>query len=143
MINSAAVVASLVFVGVQLHRNTKSTRASSHHAVTEALNRVNFMWARDGGAAEIWLTGMSDRASLTPENRWRFDSMVRAYLHVYETMHVQVSLGAGDPGILAAEADGIRSIFSSASVQDWWTENPFGFSPEFRSHVSAVIQGNV
>jgi hypothetical protein len=83
---------------------------------------------------------MRDRRALTEEDRWRFDSMVRAYLHVCETMQKQASLGAGDPGIVAAENDGIRSVFSSASVQEWWAENPFGFSPEFRKHVQKVVE---
>ncbi len=138
-VGSAAVVASLIFVGVQLHQNTKATRASSHHAVSEALNQVNFLWARNGDLARIWLLGMQDRGALTPEERWRFDSTLRAYLHVCETMYMQAALGAGDAGIVIAEENGIKSVFSSASVKAWWGENPFGFSPEFRNYVGKVI----
>ncbi|MGC1301863.1 MAG: hypothetical protein WA840_05775 [Caulobacteraceae bacterium] len=140
-IGSAAVVASLIFVGVQLHQNTKATRASSHHAVSEALNQVNLLWARSGDAARIWLAGTSDRCALTPEDRWRFDSMVRAYLHVCETMYMQADLGAGDAGIVIAEGNGIKSVFLSASVKEWWQENPFGFSPEFRKYVDNLTSG--
>jgi len=138
-IGSAAVVASLIFVGVQIHQNTKATRAASHHAVSEALNRVNLLWARNGGAARIWLSGISDRRALTPEDRWRFDSTVRAYLHVCETMFTQADLGAGDAGIVMAEASGIKTVFSSGGVRDWWAENPFGFSPKFRNYVEKLI----
>ncbi len=137
-IGSAGVVASLIFVGVQLHQNTKATRAASHHAVSEALNQVNLLWARNGEVSRIWLLGISDRAALTPEERWRFDATVRAYLHVYETMYMQAILGAGDPGIVSAEENGIKDVFSSDSVRSWWIENPFGFSPQFRSHVDRL-----
>jgi len=139
MVGSAAVVASLIFVGVQLRQNTKATQASSHHAVSEALNRINLLWARNGDVARIWLLGMQDRGTLTPEDRWRFDSTLRAYLHVCETMYMQAVLGAGDSGIVIAEENGIKSVFSSASVKEWWRENPFGFSPEFRNYVGKVI----
>ncbi|WP_158913361.1 hypothetical protein [Caulobacter sp. S45] len=137
-LGSAAVVASLIFVGVQLSQNTKATRASSHHAVSEALNRVNLLWARNGDVARIWLSGMQDRGALTPEDRWRFDSTLRAYLHVCETMYMQATLGAGDSSIVIAEETGIKSVFSSAGVKEWWVENPFGFSPDFRSYVEKV-----
>jgi len=137
-IGAAAVVASLIFVGVQLRQNTKATRASSHHAVSEALNRVNLLWARSSDAARIWLSGMSDRRALTPEDRWRFDSMMRAYLHVCETMYTQAGLGAGDTGIVIAEETGIKSVFSSAGVKEWWVDNPFGFSAEFRKYVDKL-----
>jgi len=138
MVGSAAVVASLIFVGVQLSQNTKATRAASHHAVSEALNRLNLLWARSDDLAKIWLSGLSDRAALTPEDQWRFDSTLRAYMHVCETMYVQAALGAGDSGIVIAEENGIKSVFSSAAVRAWWTENPFGFSPEFRRYVDKV-----
>lgn len=138
MIGSASVVASLIFVGVQIHQNTKTTRASSHHAVSEALNRVNLLWARSGEVTSIWLLGVQDRGALTPEDRWRFDSMLRAYMHVCETMYIQASLGAGDSGILIAEESGIKSVFSSPGVEEWWEENPFGFAPEFRRYVERV-----
>lgn len=139
-VGSAAVVASLIFVGIQLSQNTKATRASSHHAVSEALNRINLLWARSADLARIWLLGMKDRASLSAEERWRFDSTLRAYLHVCETMYVQAGLGAGDSGIVIAEENGIKSVFSSASVREWWVENPFGFSSEFRSYVDKVTK---
>jgi hypothetical protein len=139
-LGSAAVVASLIFVGVQLRQNTKVTRAEAHRAVSEALNQVNLLWARNSEATSIWLSGMSDRRALTPEDRWRFDAMMRAYLHVCETMYAQADLGAGDYGIVLAEQDGIKTVFSSDAVREWWAENPFGFSPEFRGYVEKLTK---
>jgi hypothetical protein len=137
-IGSAAVFASLIFVGVQIRQNTKTTQAASHHAVSEALNRVNLLWARDSEVARIWLLGMSDRRAMTREEQWRFDSMVRAYLHVCETMYTQARLGAGDFGIVVAEESGIKAVFASNGVREWWAENPFGFSPNFRKYVERI-----
>jgi hypothetical protein len=64
--------------------------------------------------------------------------MVRAYLHVCETMYTQADLGAGDFGIVKAEENGIKNVFSSDGVREWWAENPFGFSPEFREYVERL-----
>ena len=61
--------------------------------------------------------------------------MMRTYLHACETMYTQADLGAGDYGIVVAEEDGIKTVFSSDGVREWWAENPFGFSPEFRKYV--------
>lgn len=137
-LGSAAVVASLIFVGVQIRQNTKATQAASHQAVSEALNRINLLWARNSEVTRVWLSGLNDRAALTPEERWRFDSTVRAYLHVCETMYTQAALGAGDMGIVLAEENGIKTVFSSAGVREWWAENPFGFSTEFRGYVERL-----
>jgi len=139
-LGSAAVVATLIFVGVQIRQNTNATRAASHHAVTQALNRVNLLWARNSEVTRIWLSGMHDRRALPPEERWRFDATVRAYLHVCETMYTQAELGAGDFGIVMAEQCGIKAVFASDGVRQWWSENPFGFSPQFRRYVEGLIK---
>jgi hypothetical protein len=138
-LGSAAVVASLIFVGVQIRQNTNTARAASHHAVSEALNQVNLLWARNSEVTRIWLLGISNRSALTSEDRWRFDSMVRAYLHVCETMYTQAALGAGDFGIVTAEENGIKVVFSSVGVREWWAENPFGFSPDFRKYIERLV----
>ena len=139
-LGSVAVVASLLFVGFQIRQNTKATQAASHHAVSEALNRLNILWAQNGEITRIWLSGLSDRRALTPDERWRFDSMVRAYLHVCETMYTQADLGAGHFGIVEAEENGIKTVFASESVREWWEENPFGFSSEFRDYVQKLVK---
>lgn len=139
-LGSAAVVASLIFVGIQIRQNTKATKATSHHAISEALNRINLLWARNGEVTKLWLSGMHDRRALTPEERWRFDSTARAYLHVCETMYTQAAFGAGDPGIVIAEENGIKTVFSSAGVREWWAENAFGFSAEFRNYIGRLIE---
>lgn len=140
-IGSAAVVASLIFVGIQLRQSTKTTRAASHHAITEALNRVNLVWARDKDLTRIFLAGCEDRQALTLEERWRFDAVLRAYLHVCETMYTQAALGAGDRDLVDAEEAGIKSVFRSAGVQAWWMDNPFGFSRQFRRHIDHLVAG--
>lgn len=138
-VSSVAVVASLVFVGVQLHRNTLTTRAASHHAIIEALNRIDLLWAQDQDLVRVFLAGVEDRSALTHEERWRFDSILRAYLHVYESMYTEAKLGAVDDDVVTAEDSGIRFVFASAGVRDWWTENPFRFSREFRSHIERLV----
>ena len=103
------------------------------------MNRINLMWAGNNDLARIWLAGIADRQALDNEERWRFDSTLRAYLHVCETMYTQAILGAGDGGIVIAEESGMKSVFASAGVRTWWAENPFGFSSEFRRYVEGVI----
>lgn len=137
-ISSAAVVASLVFVGIQLNRNTKATRAASHHAITEALNHVNLAWARDEDLARIWFTGIENRQVLASHDRWRFDSVLRAYVHVCETMYTQASLGIGDADMVSAEEEGLKFVFGFMGVREWWRDNPFGFSQSFRDYVEGL-----
>jgi hypothetical protein len=37
-----------------------------------------------------------------------------------------------------AEETGIKYVFSSHGVRQWWSENPFGFSTEFRQYIGRL-----
>lgn len=134
------IFASLVFVGLQIRQNTRATRAASHNAVSDSLNEINRMFAENADLTKIWLVGMADRTALSPEERWRFDSTARAYMHVCETMFVQAGLGAGDKSVMYAEEQGIRMVFASPGMREWWAENPFGFGAEFRTYIAKLTQ---
>ena len=134
-----ATVLGLVFVGYQIRQNTRATRAAAHHSVSDSLNEINRMLAESADLTKIWLTGMQDRKALSPEDRWRFDSVMRAYMHVCETMFVQSELGSGDDSIRLAEEEGIRTVMASPGSREWWDENPYGFGPEFREYVAGLV----
>ena len=52
-VGAVAVVASLIFVGIQIRQNTRATRAASHHAVSQALNHINFSFAENADVTKI------------------------------------------------------------------------------------------
>jgi hypothetical protein len=140
LVAAAATVASLVFVGLQIRQNTRATRAASHNSVSDSLNEINRMFAENADLAKIWLAGMADRQALTAEERWRFDSTARAYMHVCETMYIQAGLGTGDKSVLHAEEEGIRLSFASPGMRQWWAENPYGFCSEFRAYIAKLAR---
>ncbi len=133
-----AIIGSLIFVGIQIRQNTRATRAASHHAVSNSLNDLNCMFAESGEVTRIWLAGQNDRQGLSPQDRWRFDSILRAYMHVCETMYMQADIGTGDESIVRAEENGIREVLAHPGSREWWDENPFGFGTRFRDYVATL-----
>ena len=134
------IFGSLVFVGLQIRQNTRATQAASHHAVSNSLNEINRLFIESEEVTKIWLAGLNDRQGLSPEDRWRFDSMLRAYMHVCETMYIQADLGTGDKEIMLSEEKGIRTVLASPGCREWWTENPYGFGAKFRTYVAALAK---
>ena len=94
---------SLVFVGLQIRQNTKATRAVSHHAITDALNQLNLSFAKDPAIVKLWASGMNDRSSLDGVQLDQYDALIRAYMHICDTMYYQAQVGAGDDGLWKAE----------------------------------------
>ena len=141
-LGAVAVVGSLIFVSIQIRQNTAATRAASHHAVSDALNQLNVLFAENAEVTRIFLSGLNARQGLTKDEQWRFDAVCRAYLHVCETMFVQATLGAGDRDIVLAEENGIKTVFAAPGMKEWWAQNPYGFSAAFRGYVDRLAKSS-
>jgi hypothetical protein len=140
------VVVTLVYLALQIRQNTRATRAASFHAVTDARNRVNVSISESAEMARIFMVGSEDRSALSPEDRVRFDLTCLSYLHVVESMHYQAMVGAGEKGLVDAEARSLASLLSDPGVRDWWYENPHAFGPragdhQTRGRLAAVRRG--
>jgi len=140
IIGALVVFLTLVYLALQIRQNTHATRATSHHAVTDALNQLNLTVAQDEKVAKIWITGMNDRSSLSDIQREQFDALLRAYMHVCDTMYYQAQIGAGDNGLWKAEQRYLVVILSSAGGKDWFEENSSSISPSFYSALLNIIQ---
>ncbi|NIP14174.1 MAG: hypothetical protein GWM88_05360 [Pseudomonadales bacterium] len=140
-LGSLGVIATLAYLAVQIRHNTRATQTASHHAITDSLNQGNIAQASDPELARIWLSGSEDRASLSDVDRQRLDMLLLAYFHVFDSLFYSANRGTGEQSLLAAEEKGFAHLMKLPGVRDWWDENPYAFSPEFRSYMEGFAQG--
>ena len=130
---------SLVFVGFQIRQNTNATRAVSHHTITDAMNQINFAIVKDEAVASLWLSGLNDNLFLDEIKREQFNALLRAYMHVCDTMYYQAQVGAGDQDLWKAEERYLGIILNSKGGAAWWDENSSSVSSEFRKALEDII----
>ena len=135
---AVATIATLVYLAVQIRQNTQATRAASFHAITDSMNHVNVAVVQTPELARIWLAGAAERSSLTGEERHRYDMLLLSYFHVFETMHYQARVGAGESRLLIAEQRSLESLLATSGVREWWAENPYAFDDEFRAYINQI-----
>ncbi|MCZ6504041.1 MAG: hypothetical protein O6945_16205 [Gammaproteobacteria bacterium] len=136
-VGAIGVVITLGYLALQIRRNTQATQATSHHAITDSLNQGNIAMATDPELTQIYLTGLVDRASLSEVERQRFDSLFLAYFHVFDTLFFSSSNGTGAQSLLLAEEKGFSHLMNLPGIYAWWQDNPFAFTPEFRSYMES------
>ena len=139
LVAAIATVATLIYLALQIRHNTQATRSTSFHAISDSMNHVNVSVAQNPGLARIWLAGSADRSSLTDEERYQYDLVLLSYFHVFETMHYQARVGAGEKNLLVAEERSLAALLSTPGVREWWAENPYAFGPEFRSYLERFL----
>lgn len=102
------------------------------------MNQGNLAVATDPRLAEIWISGTRDRASLTEADRHRFDMLLLSYFHVFDTLFYSAKTGTGEQQLLRAEERGFAHLLGLQGVRDWWEQNPYAFSPDFRSYMEGL-----
>ncbi len=137
-VGAIGVVATLAYLAVQIRQNTRATRAASHHAVTDSLNQGNIAMAQNAELAQIWASGTVDRGALTESERQRLDMLLLAYFHVFDSLYYAANIGTGERNLLRAEEPGFVYLLRLPGVREWWSENPYGLSPEFRAYIDGL-----
>ena len=90
IISAVAVVASLIFVGVQLGQANKVARAASsqaHSAMYHSL--ITSLINDDLGFATIWRKALADLDSLSEDELVRFFAFASAFFRFFEAARVQ------------------------------------------------------
>ena len=135
IIGAIAVVASLIFVGVQLRQNTKAVRASTSQAHSAVYHGIIASIVDNAEFAHIWREGLADVTSLDADERVRFLAFASTLFRFYESSQVQWLRGqldgehwhtieqqalslSGQPGILAWWK--LRKDWHSRAFQDWF-----------------------
>ena len=88
LIAAIATVATLLYLAFQIRQNTKTVRASAHHAMTESANSIAFEFARSENAP-LLLKGGRALGDLTAEERFKYSLLMRASLGFYEESYHQ------------------------------------------------------
>jgi len=104
IIGAVAVVASLIFVGVQLRQNTKAVRAPTSQAHAVGYQQIIAGISNSGEFASIWRRGLADFQALDDDEHWH-------------TIEQQVTDLVTQPGVQAWWK--LRRHWHSASFRNW------------------------
>ena len=134
-----AVIASLIFVGLQVKQNSEEVRSSSYHGVTDSFNAWNLTLAENSELAKIWLKGQSSFDQLTADELVKFEFLLRAAFRVWDTVYYQSRHGTGDNTLWECERKNVEVLLSSPGGRAWWRDHPYGFSVGFSEYVESNI----
>lgn len=140
-----AVVASLIFVGLQVRQdaeqtrlNTSALKATSHHAISDSFNHLNTTLATNPDLARIWDAGLQGVDNLNREELTAFHSILIAYVRIFETLYFQSENGTMAKELWEAEKRVLEFMFAMPGVQQWWALPLLPFSDAFRAEVEAL-----
>jgi len=139
-----AVLASLIFVGLQIRQNTKAIKATSHHAITDSFNAINTLILSDPKVARTWrlavLGTTEELEALDEEERISVNFMLLANFRIFETLYYQYKNGTLDKKLFDAELKTLKWAVAQPGFSAWWPNNPISLSDEFRSFIDDLAR---
>ena len=83
LVGGVAVIGSLIYVGLQVHQNTKMAKAAAHRALLEQGTRYHQAVTQ---IPEVVQSGLSDFANLSRRDQLVFAGFMQPFLTFYESV---------------------------------------------------------
>jgi hypothetical protein len=134
IVASIAVIASLIYLALEVRQNTIAVRLSTLHDVKETISGINLLTAQQGDLAEILVEGLHDLDKLSGAPKARFYTWAHNLFLGYENLYLQYLGRALDPRHWSGMAQHMTDVSSVPGVQAWWADRGQWFTGEFRNY---------
>lgn len=133
IVSAIAVIASLVFVGIQLKRATSAIRATSSQAHSSLYTDLVQSIIDNADFARSWSIGITDPKALSQEEWVRFVAYSSALFRLYESSRVQWLNGRLDDEHWHTIERQAADFGHLPGLRLAWKLRGHWFSPEFRA----------
>ncbi len=139
ILGGIAVVASLVYLAVQIRQNTSTVRNSTLQSNTALWTSV-FCNLAEPSIAEAYAAGLSGKADIKPLHYTQFFLLCRGMFVAFENQYYQFCQGTLDRETYEGYERTISSqILVFPGFRIWWKQCRDVFSPVFVEHIDAMI----
>ena len=143
-IQTVAVVASLLFINVQLNQQIKLSKAANAQAFVRLGQPLNLKLT-EADTAKLWLKkenaaekkGEPTEADIDDA---RFDAMLANFLTFYENIYVQFDQGLVTKEIFELWDKDIEYFVLNEPMEDFWANSKDAYQVKFRAHVDELLQ---
>lgn len=139
LVGGVAVVASLVFVGVQVRRGAEAARSNAHQ--TAAANSTALLFrSADPQVFELSRSANENYEALSDRDRNSYDNHIMAYFNYFESLYYDHLQGAVHRDIWESRVNRMKLIFEErAGSRRTWRKAASLYGDAFRVFVETRI----
>lgn len=139
ILGGIGVIASIIFAGLQIRRNTIALRAAANHNIS--LSFIN-MWTelgRNADLTDLVLRCGEDFDGMTRVEKARSRFQFMAFMRIYENAYLQHVLGILKDADWQAIVGGLRNVLDRPDIPKIWALVCGRSSADFRAFVDTMI----
>jgi hypothetical protein len=146
IVSAVAVVASLIYLAVQIRQNTnelsmslKSTELAAFERNVEAGNRIREIFILHSDVSELYARGLKSYADLGDSEKMRFGMILSNVFSALQGAYVRQLTYGNDPANFAGSERMLDYLIRRRGVRDWMSRN----NPDWRPQFAAMVQRRV
>lgn len=140
ILGGIGVIASIIYVGIQIRNNARSLRASTYQQLSVTSMQAWLSMGHNGETVDIMLRGMDDFSSLGRVEKARMRFILMSYAKGFENAWFQHKIGTLHAGDWMAATSDLHSFFSTPGSHVVWQIVKSRFNPEFVAFVDAIVE---
>src|SRR5947207_15901937 len=138
LVGSIAVVLSVLYLALQVHRSTRVAKLAAQDAAATALRDVTKPFSENPEVGRIWRVGLEDLDALSPDDKARFYHVAFQFLKAMETIHFHYIYGLMDEQIWRGWWNLYRHYLVSPGLEHYWKLRHDLFSERFQDFVQSL-----
>ncbi|MGD8359498.1 MAG: hypothetical protein PVJ33_18005 [Lysobacterales bacterium] len=142
LIGAVAVVASLIYLAIQIRQNTQQIERSVEAAKREALerniessNRIRELLILNSEVTDLFLKGLGAREELAGSEKFRFAMLMSNTFSAFQGAYLRTLTTGSDPLEFRGTARLIDSILDNPGARAWLESNEPDWRPEFQRFI--------
>ena len=139
-IGGLAVIATLVYLALQIRQNTRAVRASALQAANDSAQRVLATVSQSPENAAVYHRGLLSSDELTPPQRMHFTTMLLGIFSASEAMYWNQRHGLLQDEIWDREVKVLRFYLQTPGGRAMWRISGALFSESFSQFVDAEVE---
>src|SRR6266700_2736768 len=138
LIGSIAVVLSVLYLALPVHRSTRVAKLATQDAAATALREGTKPFMENADLERIWRVGLEDLSALSIEERTRFFHAAYQFLKAFETIHFHFVYGLMDKQLWEGWHGLLRHYVAAPGIAHYLKLRPEVFSARFRKFVDSL-----
>jgi hypothetical protein len=134
-VGGIGVILSLVYVAIQVRRNTSSQRADMTARILDRMSAQQHTYAFDPEASKFFSRAITDTSALTVDERIQFAWLMTEFLGAIEFLMQQYDAGNIDEQIWLRWSKTLDWWLTYPGVRSYWISRPTPFTDRFTDYI--------
>jgi len=139
IVASVAVIASLIYVGLQVRQNTEATQVSTSQAFVSTHGEIVLQISREKEFTDIFYRGLSGLSNLDDSETVAFTAWAIHAFRAWESFYFQWQDGVLDDRLWPGWKTQFCDLFRNPGIREIWGARNHQLSEEFHEFVDQQI----